>query len=58
MYVRHFFKMLLGLLFMAVLGIGGLLILNYYSGKAAAVKPAVDGTKTAVPAKIDTAKKK
>ncbi len=33
MYVRHFLKMLLGLILMAVIGIGGLVAANYYSKK-------------------------
>ena len=31
MYAKHFFKMLLGLILMAVIGIGGLLLADHYS---------------------------
>lgn len=31
MYVRHFFKMLLGLILMGALGAGGLVLANHYS---------------------------
>ncbi len=36
MYVRHFIKMLIGLLFMAALGIAGLVIANHYAKDQAA----------------------
>lgn len=31
MYVKHFLKMLLGLILMAIIGVGGLVLLNHYS---------------------------
>lgn len=31
MYTRHFIKMLLWLAFMAIIGVGGLVLANYYS---------------------------
>jgi ABC-type proline/glycine betaine transport system permease subunit len=31
MYAKHFLKMLLGLLVMAILGVAGLVLVNYYS---------------------------
>ncbi len=34
MYVKHFLKMLFGLILMAVIGIGGLFVANYYSGQS------------------------
>lgn len=37
MYVKHFLKMLLGLVLMAVIGIGGLFVANYYSGQSGTV---------------------
>ena len=33
MYVKHFLKMLLGLILMAAIGIGGLFLADYYSKK-------------------------
>jgi hypothetical protein len=33
MYAKHFFKMLLGLIGMAILGIAGLVIVNHLGGR-------------------------
>jgi hypothetical protein len=44
MYVRHFFKMLLGLVCMAVIGVAGLAVANYYSKAPAAAS----GTTSAI----------
>ena len=40
MYVKHFIKMLLGLVVMGAIGITGLVIANHYSKKPAAATPA------------------
>lgn len=49
MYVKHFFKMLLGLIVMALIGVAGLLIINHYS-KSSDSGDAKEGTaSTTVP---------
>ena len=39
MYVRHFFKMLFGLILMGLIGIGGLVLANHYSKTQASEEP-------------------
>ncbi len=34
MYVKHFLKMFFGLILMAAIGVGGLVLLNHYSKTA------------------------
>lgn len=37
MYAKHFFKMLLGLVLMAAIGIGGLVLADHYSKTGASI---------------------
>ena len=46
MYIRHFLKMLFGLILMAAIGIGGLMLLNAYTPKEA---PKTESKKIVVP---------
>jgi hypothetical protein len=45
MYVKHFFKMLLGLVLMAAIGIGGLMLADHYSTKAGNEASVLSGAK-------------
>ena len=59
MYARHFLKMLLGLVGMAVIGIGGLLVANHYSkGDTASVTTVAPAVKTTTTGKTAPAPRK